>query len=207
MRQAGWLLVAAVLLVATGCGPVPPTAGSDASSSRTASPNVPSPTPSGAPSAFLPGDCTYQASGGTQTQPAPDTFKTVISVPQGWTQRPTSGFGATIFQLTAPSSYLNSPTTIDIASLFQDVPYKSPEELVAGITQVSYTIVGQIQTCSVGGDSAAFAQYTLAGGRAGYLVLWVHLSVAYSLTLEGAGGLDPRAIQDAKGVLASLSWR
>jgi hypothetical protein len=126
-------------------------------------------------------------------------------VPQGWIQRSTSGFDATIFQLVAPSTYLNAPTTIDIASLFQDIPYKSPMDLITGITQVNYTLVGQIQTCIIGGDSAAYTQYTL-GSRAGYMVLWVHLSVAYSLILEGTGGLDPKAIQDAKGVLGSLSW-
>jgi hypothetical protein len=105
----------------------------------------------------------------------------------------------------APSTYNYSPITLNIATLFQDIPYKSPSELVAGITQVNYAIVGQIQTCTVNGDAAAYVQYT-QGSRAGYMVLWLHLSVAYSLILEGNGGVDPQAVQDAKGILASLSW-
>jgi hypothetical protein len=161
--------------------------------------------PSSEPDAFQPGDCTYPAIGGIPTQPAHDTFRTVISVPQGWTQIDTSNFDATVFKLAAPPTYQNSPTTIQIVSAFDDVPHHSPTEYLAGQTQGYVTVVGGIQTCSVNGDSGAFAQYT-HDATAGYTVLWIHLAVVYELILDGNGGIDPRAIRDTKGVLASLRW-
>ncbi len=177
------------------CGPTASQDGVTSSARTPSSETSPVSTPSSEPNAFQPGDCTYPASGGTPTQPAHDTFRTVISVPQGWTQIDTSGFDATVFKLAAPPTYQNSPTTIQIVSAFGDVPQ----------TQGYVTIVGGIQTCAVNGDSGAFAQYT-NGKNAGYWVLWIHLAVVYELILESNGGVDPRAIGDAKGVLASLRW-
>lgn len=178
-----------------------------ASAARTAPP-----TPSSVPNAFLAGDCTYPATGGTRTQPADDKSKTVISVPQGWTRQVQPWADQRIFQLAAPSGYQYGPTTIDIAVLFPDSPHHSPERYLAGITEVNYTVVGQIQTCTIEGDQAAYLQFTLPsrpgfkGSRAGYMVVWLHSGLAYLLNLEGSGDVDPRAIQDAKGILASLSY-
>lgn len=208
MRRFVQVLLLGPLILAA-CGAVPPVTGSVASSSRTASP---SPPPAGAPNAFLPGDCTYPEAGGTLTQPARDTFRTVISVPPGWTQKDRSWSESTVYELAAPSTYPNAPTTIDIVIVFPDTPHHSPAQYLAGITQASYTVVGQIETCTVDGDSAAYLYYTLPsrpgfqGSRAGYMVLWIHFAVAYELRLEGSQGVDRKSIQDAKGVLASISW-
>jgi hypothetical protein len=38
------------------------------------------------------------------------------------------------------------------------------------------------------------------------MVLWLHFGTAYHLDLDGNGGVDPRAVQDAKGVLASVAY-
>ncbi len=187
------------------CGPIASQDGVTSGARTPSSQNSPLSTPSSEPNAFQPGDCTYPAIGGAPTQPAHDTFRTVISVPQGWTQIDTSNFDATVFKLAAPPTYQNSPTTIQIVSAFDDVPHHSPTEYLAGQTQGYVTIVGGIQTCSVNGDSGAFAQYT-HDANAGYTVLWIHLAVVYELILEGSGGIDPRAIRDTKGVLASLRW-
>src|SRR5260370_16336592 len=141
-----------------------PTASQDGvtSSARTPSSETsPVSNPSSEPNAFQPGDCTYPASGGTPTQPAHDTFRTVISVPQGWTQIDTSGFDATVFKLAAPPTYQNSPTTIQIVSAFGDVPHHSPTEYLAGQTQGYVTIAGGIQTSAFNGNSAAFAHYPI----------------------------------------------
>jgi hypothetical protein len=187
------------------CGSIGSPDGASSGATAASSQTSPIATPSSAPNAFQPGDCTYPAIGGTPTQPAHDTFRTVIAVPQGWTQIDTSGFDATVFKLAAPPTYQNSPTTIQIVSAFDDVPHHSPTEYLTGQTQGYVTIVGGIQTCSVNGDSGAFAQYTHRA-NAGYWVLWIHLAVVYELILEGNGGVDPRAIGGAKGVLASLRW-
>jgi hypothetical protein len=65
--------------------------------------------------------------------------------------------------------------------------------------------MGVVQTCDVQRDPAAFFAYT-SGSQNGFAVLWLHFNYAYAVTLEGSGGLDSRAIQDTKGVLASVIW-
>ncbi len=204
MRRTGVPTFFAIAAI-WACGPTASQDGATTGAKTPSSQTSPMAAPSSEPNAFQPGDCTYPAIGSTPTQPAHDTFRTVISVPQGWTQIDTSGFDATVFKLAAPPTYQNSPTTIQIVSAFGDVPHHSPTEYLAGQTQGYVTIVGGIQICSVNGDSGAFAQYS-HGDNAGYEVLWIHLAVVYELILEGNGGVDPRAIRDAKGVLASLSW-
>jgi hypothetical protein len=129
----------------------------------------------------------------------------IISIPAGWTLNTTSGFGEELFDLTAPAGYSNSPTIISVVSLFGDVPHHSPTYYLTNQTQNFYTVVGHIQQCDITGDSAAFVQYARAS-NAGYLVLWIHYAVVYELILEGSSGIDPAAIQDAKGLLASVSW-
>src|SRR5260370_10193144 len=100
------------------CGPIASQDGVTSGARTPSSQTSPLATPSSAPNAFQPGDCTYPAIGGTPTQPAHDTFRTVISVPKGWTQTDTSNFDATALQLAAPPTYQNSPTTIQIGSAF-----------------------------------------------------------------------------------------
>ena len=187
----------------------PPPSGSPIATSP-APPVSQSPLSSSAPTAFQPGDCTYPATDGTPTLPTQDTFRMVISLPQGWTQKDTLGT-ETVLKLEAPSAYANGPTTIDVVSLFPDIPHHSPSEYLAGVTQVSY-ILGPIQACTVNGDPAAYAPYTLParpgfpGSRTGYIVIWTHVSVVYELRLQASGVVDLRAIRDTKGVLNSLFW-
>jgi hypothetical protein len=38
------------------------------------------------------------------------------------------------------------------------------------------------------------------------MVLWFHFGDAYLLQLRGYGGVDQRAVGDAKGVLASVTY-
>ncbi|MDQ6879819.1 MAG: hypothetical protein M3082_19395 [Candidatus Dormibacteraeota bacterium] len=80
-------------------------------------------------------------------------------------------------------------------------------------------LVGQVTDCTVAGDPAAFFQYTAKrsqlvdskpGDWTGYMVVFVHHHVPnnlpYALRIEGTGGIDPRAIHDAKAILASWTW-
>ena len=203
MRRAAQ--VVAVLLLAA-CGAVPAGTGSDPSSSRTASPSGPMATPSGAPNAFLTGDCTYPAAAaGTPTQPAHDTFQTAISVPYGWTLQDTSYSDTTDFLMTAPTNYLYIPTTISVSAPLPTDLGKSPSAFLDGMAQGSVVVTAGTQPCSVASDPAAFLSFT-SGAKVGYMVLWFHLGDAYLLQLKGNGGVDQRAVQDAKGVLASITY-
>ena len=200
--------VAAVLLA--GCGAVPAGTGSDASSSRTASPSALAPSPSGAPDSFQLGDCTYATTSGTPTQPVNDTFQTVISVPAGWTRQDTSQTELP-FLITAPSTYQYLPTTISLSAPLPTDPGQSPSTFLARLTQGTsldhqpLVITASPQSCVVGADSAAFLSFT-SGSKVGYMVLWFHFGDAYLLQLVGDGGVDRRAVQDAKAVLASVGY-
>jgi hypothetical protein len=61
------------------------------------------------------------------------------------------------------------------------------------------------EACTVGNDPAAFLPFT-SGTTVGYMVLWFHFGDAYLLQLKGKGGVDQRAVRDAKGVLASVTY-
>jgi hypothetical protein len=192
-----------VVLLLAGCGAVPPGTG-DASGPRTASPSSVSPTSSPVPSAFLAGDCTYPASAGTQTQPAPDTFQTAVSVPLGWNLEDSSHSDSD-FLMTAPATYLYPPTTISVSAPSPTDPGQSPSTFLGRIAQGTVSVTAAPQQCSVGNDPAAFLSFT-NGANAGYMVLWFHFGDAYLLQVKGNGGVDQRAIQDAKGVLASVKY-
>jgi len=61
------------------------------------------------------------------------------------------------------------------------------------------------EPCSIGSDPGAFISYT-SGPNAGYMVIWFHFNDYYELRLRGNGGVDQRAVRDAKGVLASVTY-
>lgn len=204
MRRCAPALVVG-LLVLVACGAVPPVAGSDAGSSRTVSPNAASPSPSGALNTFLRGDCTYPLATGTQTQPAPDTFQTGISVPMSWTLEDTSHSDTTDFLMTAPSTYFYLPTTISVSAPLPTDRGQSPSASLGQITQGTVSVTAGPQPCNIGGDPGAFLAFT-SGSAVGYMVLWLHFGDAYLLQLKGSGGVDPRAVHDAKGVLASVTY-
>jgi hypothetical protein len=184
--------------------------GSSPSGARPASPSPQeslssTPTPSTTPSGFLPGDCTYPMTGATRTQPVNDTFQASILVPPGWTLQDTSGMDNTDFLMTAPTSYKYSPSTIVVSPPLPTSPGQTPGTYLAQFAQRSVSITASPQTCTVGGDQAAFLSFT-SGAKVGYMVLWFHFGDAYRLDVQGNGGVDQRAVQDAKGVLASVTY-
>jgi hypothetical protein len=67
------------------------------------------------------------------------------------------------------------------------------------------TVTAAPEPCTVGNDAAAFLSFT-SEATIGYMVLWFHFDTAYVLLLRGNGGIDRRAFQDAKGVLASVTY-
>jgi hypothetical protein len=209
------LVIAVVISVAVmvvGCGRATSQAPGALGSASPDPSAFPSPSPTSGPSdpnAFQPNDCTYASSPGTPAPKGSDNFGTVVSVPQGWTLEPTAG---SIAVMSSPATYSYLPTTMRVESLLGYFPGQTPESIAPnyyGPSSHSGTpainLVGQVEHCTVNGDSAAYFQYT-QGSAVGYLVLWLHFNYLYSLRLEGTGGIDSRAVHDAKGVLASLVW-
>ena len=202
--------VVLMLLAAVACGRVdsPIGSGDNASPARTASP---SPTPN--PMAFQTSDCVSPAAtGDTYTEPLADYFKAVVEIPGGWTREPPTASEADLIVLDAPASYSNQPTKIEVLNPIGYYPNATPDQVIKrfyesptnpGVAPVA--LVGGVASCAVQTDNAAFIQYS-QGDRAGYLVIFLHIDSLYGLRLEGSGGVDERAVADAKRVLGSWRW-
>jgi hypothetical protein len=113
--------------------------------------------------------------------------------------------------MSAPASYQYLPTTISLSAPLPTDPGQSPSAFLARLTQSTWldhqplVVTASPQPCVVGVDSAAFLSFT-SGSKVGYMVLWFHFGDAYVLQLAGHGGVDRRAVEDAKGVLASVTY-
>ena len=128
-----------------------------------------------------------------------------ISTPTGWSIQDTSR-SELDFKMTGPASYQFQPTTTSITA-----PWPTDSERSAAATldraAQGYNVVvtTAAQACSVGRDSAAFLSFS-AGADVGYIALWLHFGDFYVLWLVGKGGVDTRAILDAKAILASVTY-
>ncbi len=210
--RLAWLSVLLMSALLAACGTVPVPGVDTPSGSPSGSPPLTSPSaaPSPAPDTFQSGDCTYPPSGGTVSQPAPDTFATTITVPSGWTLDDSSQDDSPFF-MTAPASYQYFPTSMSISAPLPADPGQTASAFLARMTQGVWlgdqplVVSAAPQACSVGGDAAAFLSFT-SGDMVGFMVLWLHFGDAYLLQLKGTGGVDKRAVHDAKGVLASVTY-
>lgn len=107
--------------------------------------------------------------------------------------------------MTAPATYLYLPTEISVTAPLPTDPGQSPSVFMSRMAQGTVTVTVAAQPCTVGKDPAAFLSFT-SGATAGYWVLWFHFGDAYLLQLKGHGGVDQKAVTDAKGVLASVTY-
>ncbi len=150
--------------------------------------------------------------GASKTEPLGDYFRTVVGVPSGWTRQPVGATETKLLVISAPRSYKNQPTTIEVLSLLGYFPNQSPRDLAPMFFRASVhpglpstDLVGAVSDCQVQGVPAAAFQY-VQGDRNGYLVLFLHYNFLYGVRVEGLGGVDPQAIRDAKQVLGSITW-
>jgi photosystem II stability/assembly factor-like uncharacterized protein len=157
-----------------------------------------------------PGTATDSCAGtpsGLASAPSGDNFKVVVRVPDGWTASVPGHDETTMLVLNAPSSYTHQPTKISTYSFIGYFKSETLEQVAANYygPHGLGDLVGPLTRCTVGGEPALFFMFK-AGDRAGYLVLFLHFNYLYGLQLDGAGGIDTRAWQDAKKVLGSWTW-
>lgn len=163
------------------------------------------------PMTFSAGECTLPIGSATTTEPLADNFHVVVQIPSGWTREPGRPSETQLLVIDAPKSYPHQPTSIEVLSLLGYFPNQSPHDIAPqyygpshpGVPSVQ--LVGAVTDCRVQNDLAAFFQYS-QGDRGGYLVLFLHAYYLYGVRVEGSGGVDPRAIHDAKQVLGSVRW-
>ena len=225
-RLLGCALLAGLLGVA--CGQTSPAQTASQTPSANPSPTLPPSTgPTSEPNAFGANDCLNPPSG-TATPPLADHFHVVVQIPAGWKQEP-AGFSETqMLVLDSPSDYSNTPTRIGLLALMAVPSSDTPDKVAAqwygpgapgSNPDFEAHLVGNVTDCTVAGDPAAFFQYkakrsqlvdSKSGDWTGYMVVFVHHHVPdnlpYALRIEGTGGIDPRAIHDAKSILGSWTW-
>lgn len=197
-------LAVVTLLAVSGCGRA--VIGGVASGERSPQPTPSTPAASPNPAAFEAGSCTTSPpTQGTASSPAPDTFQTGITVPVGWAAQDTAASDTTDFLLTAPLAYAYQPTTLSVSAPLPTGQGDSPGSYLQQTTSGVGTPTASGQPCTIGSDAAAFVSFA-NGSTVGYLVVWFHFGDAFVLQLKGNGGLDARAVQDAKYVLGSVAY-
>jgi hypothetical protein len=128
--------------------------------------------------------------------------------------------------LDAPTGYSNAPTKMILASLIGKYPAVTARELGLEIWfqggtgaskgQLAPNLVGELD-CTVAGDRAAEFEYLSrqpivlgpaphGASFAGIIFVFIHADLLYAVQLEGTGGLDARAVDDAKAILGSWTW-
>ena len=203
------------LVAVAGCGGISqPSASSTAASSPSANPTA-SPAVS---------DCVAPQAGAA-AGPFRDNFHVAVRIPNGWTAQPPTPSEIDMLVIAAPTAYSNQPTKIALQSLIGRFSSQTADDVAAmwyapappnGNPEYNVTLVGQVMHCTVAGSAAAFFEYTskksqLVGGNGagpfdGYMFVFLHEGFAYALRLEGTGGVDPQALQDAKAILGSWTW-
>lgn len=207
LRHTGlvWALCCVVALALSSCARPSAIVPGDlpVSNARTGTPIPTPPTQVASPNAtaFGAGDCTLGPTGSpTQVH---SQYDFVIQVPPGWAQTTDVGPSETLLiRLTAPQTYSNSPTTIEIASLIGmfDTARQGAQSYFSPDSGLS-----SMQDCQIGGDVASFYQSS-DGGQPVYRIFLIHHRLIYLVTLKGSAGFDPRAISDTKSLLGSWSW-
>jgi len=201
MRRAGWFLVAAVLFVASGCGAVPATSTSDASSTRTASP-----IPSVSPNAFLaPGDCTGSSRSLNSTpMMARGTSGITLPMPNGWSDQTSQVTGESVLlRLQAPATYGSDKTSLMLLGL--------AGHWIGSSGLASLGPQSSVNDCTVGGEGASFYRYQDSAGNDVYRLLILHCPSTkypplYAVVISSQGQIDDQAAADVRGILGSWNW-
>src|SRR5438034_1600618 len=129
MRRAGWFLVAAVLFVATGCGAIPPSAGSEASGARTTV--TPAVSPSSSFNYVLePGDCIGPALGSNATSTKSLGMDSItLKIPPGWSDQTNQVTGVSaLLRIQEPAQYGSDGTTFELDAIPGPRPGSSAHE-------------------------------------------------------------------------------
>jgi hypothetical protein len=162
---------------------------------------------------------------GSPTSPLRDNFGVVVRVPAGWTKEPPRATETELLALDAPTNYSNAPTRMAVLSLLGYFQSETPADVAkqyygpappGGHPEFEARLVGDVTSCTVGADAAAYFQYSsqrsqitgavTPGPYVGYMIIFLHFNYAYALRVEGTGGLDTQAVRDAKEVLGSWTW-
>lgn len=203
-------LLAVALLV--GCGKVPATNGSDASTSRTASPPAPSPTPNAVLAA---GDCTGQTGDPSSTiLKSFGTQNMTLTIPSAWSVHTSEVTGASaMLYIEAPLSYGADNASFMLVAIPGPRRGSSAHEQAVD-DATGHTALGMlspVQDCTVGGEPASFYAYRDAGGNEVYRLFILHCSASmypplYAVVVSSRGPMDNRAITDVRAILGSWTW-
>jgi hypothetical protein len=139
-----------------------------------------------------------------------------MRVASGWTD--TGDYRHTeslLLELTAPATYVNSPTRIKFHAFPYDVPKDFGSQATAhsiasdhaakhfGMTAQS--IATAVADCSIATESAALFGYA-DGNERGYRLTVVHHDRLLEIWLSGVGGVGDQSVLDALAMIGSIGW-
>jgi hypothetical protein len=143
-----------------------------------------------------------------------------VEIPPGWTDTTgTSGPTETLLlQLNEPAAYGANNVVFQLHSDLGPRPGSSSRHELdidaANLTNRAYagywTIIGSITDCSVGGEKASFAAFS-HGNTIEYRIYVLHhpdqrYPLLYIVIIVGQGGVDEKAMLDAKRLMGSWNW-
>lgn len=211
-------LAAVALVSCLACGTVPAIgespSGATASAPRIGSPSATSTTSLPDPVRFTSQNCSSKPP--TTAARALGAYDTLRVAPS-WTD--TGDYVHTeslLLELTTPANYPNSPTRIKFLAFPNDVKLDFGLQATAhsiaaedATTHQHISLPGSTATpvtdCSVAAEPAAVFGYA-DGNEQGYWLLIVHHDRLLAVQLLGTGGIGDQAINDALGMIASITW-
>jgi len=120
-----------------------------------------------------------------------------------------------VIELAAPIAYGDAPTLLQLHQFI------GPVSTLYGKDATAHTVAlreaashlftsplaetSSVGDCTVGGDPAALWGYS-DGGQVGYWILVVHKDLLHGIRLLGANGISDQAVDDALGMIGSISW-
>jgi hypothetical protein len=122
-----------------------------------------------------------------------------------------------LLELTAPSLYGYAPSKIQFHSDLgpvhtvygsQATAHSIAQKHATAIKQDTNSpqaVAGTVRDCSVGGQPASAFGYS-DGANFGYRLFVVHKDLLFEAWLFGAGGIANQSVQDALGMIGSLTW-
>ena len=231
-----WLLTVALIVSFTAaCGRAPDdsVAASSSASPVAQAPSAPNPGPS-----LAAGDCVGSPKG--QTSAPLGVQGITVQIPAGWRDSGDYSQSETLLlQLSAPASYGNNQVVFQLHSLIGprqgSSAHLQAQLAKEHISQAVFTDAAgqsfqnpnpvtpsQIVDCPVGGEGAAFFNFSVQG-RLGAspqaldprtLSYWIYIlhhpsqqfPLLYLVQMSGVGGVDQQSMSDVKGILGSWKW-
>jgi len=138
-----------------------------------------------------------------------------VRVASGWIDTGNYNREGLLLELTAPATYGYAPTRIQFLIFIPEVSISYGSQATAHSIAAEHaathdlltpqSVTSSVADCLVAAEPAAVFGY-VDGNERGYRLSVVHKDFLLEIWLSGAGGVSNQAIQDALGMMTSITW-